>query len=338
MDRKQSRYDIFDLTKLILSVLVVFIHCEPLKQYSDFGNIITKGGICRIAVPLFFAMSGLFLLKEGLSSNRFLRQLKKLLKLYLTWSAIYFLMKIYFASRLGSLSIGFLKEELWNTVFIAEHYHMWYVLALIYAIFILLLCSKIHLKRLNTKGNIIVIGLLYLIGCLHYTYNWICGFANCNIDMVIYKFEGLFNAVFIALPLMLVGVMAYRNYARYSKRGCLIKCFVALVMYFAEIMMLFIFVRNVQYYVHYLTTPILIYYLICLLLKIDFSFSNPSLSMFCRQTSLFIYCIHPMLIYLWQIYVGSVGFLRFCIVLIGSIVLSIVYYFVFYTIKRRKKI
>ena len=322
----RRKFDVFDVTKLILSVLVVYIHCEPLKIYSEFGNLLIQGGLCRIAVPLFFAMSGFFLFRDGLDRLKIIKQMKKMLFLYLIWSAIYFFVKLFFALYLNSITADFFIEEVWNTIFIAEHYHFWYILALIYALLIFYIVSILGAYHYTNKTLMIIVGVLWIIGCLHYTYNWIGGFSHSYFDSLTYKFEGVFNAFFIALPLLLVGSLASRYYVQKSKTELLIGIIVSAVLCFFELLVLKFFVPNVKYFNFYLFTPILAFYIICYLLKINFSFANRKISLLFRKMSMFVYCIHPMLIYFWEIYFGTTGLVRFFSVLFGSLFLSLAYY------------
>ena len=58
------KYNSLDLLKILLSVLVVCIHTFPLQSYSRIVNAFLVNELSRIAVPLFFIISGFFYSKN----------------------------------------------------------------------------------------------------------------------------------------------------------------------------------------------------------------------------------------------------------------------------------
>lgn len=87
----RTYYNIFDLTKFILSFIVVAIH----TQMTETGPIMKV--LCTLAVPLFFIISA-FLLNHNMSLPNWgghKRGIQKLLRLYIIWTIIYLPLTIY---------------------------------------------------------------------------------------------------------------------------------------------------------------------------------------------------------------------------------------------------
>lgn len=135
-----------------LMILVVFIHSENLLVKFSTGNIMAQklsmnsfiqnffsNGICRIAVPLFFIISGyLFFLKIEYSFSGFFRKYKSrfysLFVPYIIWSsygiALYFILqlfpftKIYFTHYINQYSLS----DFVKTLFIYPLTHqLWFI-------------------------------------------------------------------------------------------------------------------------------------------------------------------------------------------------------------------
>ena len=82
---EKQKYSL-DTLKLILSVMVVFIHSRIFMDSSTLLDTFTSNGIFRIAVPIFFIINGYYLPTD---KERFLKWLIKLY-IFICW-ADYFL-------------------------------------------------------------------------------------------------------------------------------------------------------------------------------------------------------------------------------------------------------
>lgn len=339
----KKRFYAIDLAKFILSIMVVLVHCDCIRCYSAIGNLVIREGICRASVPIFFAFSGCLMSLVGWNYTCLSKQLKKIFVLYIKWSLVYFLFKLIFSMVNNNYSNSFYLDELWNTLFIAENYHLWYLLALIYAIILFIVVLKIKDKNIIRKSNnsnnyilyFFVIAFLWIINCLHYTYNWVCQFNNTYLDLIIYKYEGIFNALFYAVPMIMVGRMSAMSYQKHKTISWAVKLILIIILYFTEIFLLFFFIPSVQNYTIYLTTPLLTYFLLCLLMNIRIQL-NKKISKFFRDMSLYIYLIHPMIILVWNSYIKRDGIIKFCTVLFLSFFLSLIIYSVKLFVKRDK--
>jgi len=149
-----------DIGKFILSIFVVAGHTSPLKSISIFPNFILIQILARNAVPLYFMISGyLFYIKRGSSTIKlgrftineyYYKYVKRLLAVYLVWSAIYLfdvLDRYYYGSGL-SWPVFALVYAWWGTVY-GTYIQLWFFPSLLFSITAVhLLGNKIGLKKL----------------------------------------------------------------------------------------------------------------------------------------------------------------------------------------------
>ena len=145
---KLKRYDILDLAKFILSIMIVAIHTALFQTYL-FPWL-------RIAVPLFFMISSFLLFdrvnassidqKDQVIKNYFIRQLK----LYLFWFIVLLPLTIYFRKDwvIGVDSIFHIITNIFsNTLFSSTFIASWFIVASIWATLIVYNASK----KVNNK-------------------------------------------------------------------------------------------------------------------------------------------------------------------------------------------
>lgn len=182
-----------DLLKFLLSLVVVWIHTGTNDLY----------GLTKIAVPLFFFLSGFFLFgkifrerKEGDSKNLVNTWLQKTLRLYLIWTAIYLPFAI----------IGFAKDGLsvWksaivytrNVLFVGENYlswPLWYLLGLLQAGILIWIGEKL---KMPLWGYLIMaLALIFLPVIFHLESN----------HVYLSLFKNIRNGFFLGFPCMVMG-------------------------------------------------------------------------------------------------------------------------------------
>ncbi|QZT36393.1 acyltransferase [Halosquirtibacter xylanolyticus] len=191
MEKKHSTNGI-DLLKFILSLLVVLIHCNPIKNDNCYKFLIE--GIIRIAVPSFFLINGL-LLKEQYLLNKSL-YLKKNIKIYLFWSLLYF--PFYYHTSISTYCLNF----------VMGYGHLWYIGAMILGVF---LFSFIYKSRLN---NVLLYIFIYAVACFSFYYIQIISEdIDHNIVAKILKLPKYLirNGFWDALPFIGIGYMIKRK-------------------------------------------------------------------------------------------------------------------------------
>ncbi len=158
------RYNNIDFLKFICAFLVVCIH----SQYGPFSGILGMyiSAIARIAVPIFFMISGFFYERNAQRENR---QIIKILKLILISSCLYIVWDYVFSHSGKTISeylysiynIDAIRHLLLFNI-TQNGGHLWYLFALFYVLII----AKV-LNRFNKPNYMFwLIPILLFIGLL----------------------------------------------------------------------------------------------------------------------------------------------------------------------------
>ena len=157
---KMKRNQSIDLLKLISVFLVVVGH----NQFSKhFGFIMDASS--RFAVPIFFMITGYFVIKSVNISTTLKHQMIKLAKYYITYELVYLAYE--FAIALSEMSFsGFNDNLLMYIKYILSAptigVHLWYIINIIWVMMIVYIFNKFN------KLNVLFIAssILYLIGII----------------------------------------------------------------------------------------------------------------------------------------------------------------------------
>lgn len=208
----KKTYDSLDVVKWVSALLIVIIHTNPFHG-SELLEFYTKDVISRIAVPLFFAISGyLFFRKITFENGKIARSqqnctylfryVKHLILIYLGASSFYLLYKIPLWYSIDWWGLHALKDYLVNFFLSSSEYHLWYILASIYGI--ILFYILLTFIRIDMIKYLCVAG--WIIECLLYSYSWM-GIDDIEIlTWLTSHFTVCFDAAFRAIPLMAVGL------------------------------------------------------------------------------------------------------------------------------------
>lgn len=304
----RTNYDALDVMKWICSILVVIIHCKPFQPYSDLLNVLTAEGICRIAVPFFYCTSGLLLAEKLTDRTACKKALMSNLRLYVLWSVPYFLI---------GLANNSLADQLRYTVIDGgSYYHFWYLLAMLYALPLMPFLA--HRKSLTL---VLMVIPLWALRCLQYVYRWV-PFVDIPWDT---SFDTLRDAACCAVPMMAMGILCLRFRHRRSPKFWLLCTVMSGTANLLELLLLYFRTAHTGHFEFLFTTPFVVFCLVNYLATVDFSFANQRISLTLRQASVWIYCIHPMLIVLYSCLDNSQGLRRFFIVLTLSLLSSLGY-------------
>lgn len=162
-----------DIAKLICSLLVVCIHTSPLLSFDGRLNSFLVNCLSRVAVPLFFVFSGFFLFSKigdgGIDKGIVLGYIKRIFKLYIIWSAVYFPFTLLAMMKAPGVkgAVYVLLNWAKNMVFSAGYGFLWYLPATAVAV--------AAVSFLINKGaginRIIALGaVLYIIGLCGQSY------------------------------------------------------------------------------------------------------------------------------------------------------------------------
>lgn len=304
IEQAPAHYAALDLVKLICALLVVVIHTSPLESVSAAAQFAVENILARVAVPLFFAISGFLFFgklkfnggKISADSENFRRLLtccKKNILLYLGWSAVY-LVLVYLPMwyRTGWWGIHVVKDTLASLLFSGIHYHLWYLLAMIYAVPLLygLLCL-LPIKKVSW-----IAVLLWAGECLTYSYAWIGVDRLPLVSFISSRMPIVFDATFRAVPLLMAGAAIARTPPDWNRKKTYLICTAAFLLCTAEATALYILSPNEGKYSYLFSTPMLAASWLFCILQVRKTLVPKAGAQMMRQMSLTIYCIHPLVI------------------------------------------
>jgi serine/alanine racemase len=198
-DVKRLKYPAVDFVKFILAISVLFIHFQPLRDFSQMAHHLSADTLARLAVPFFFMSTG-FLSQDALMEASLLkRRLVKIFKLWLIWSLIYLPYRL-IGMAFNQLSLTedliiLFKDIVLQGVFI----HLWYLPAVMFSLIALYLL----LKKMSIQSILFVSFILFVIGSFADAYTGlfqqsptIYGYIEFYLDFFITSRNGLFFGLF----------------------------------------------------------------------------------------------------------------------------------------------
>lgn len=166
-----------DYFKIFLSILVITIHTQNLwGEQSLFGWLISNG-VARIAVPIFFIISGYFISQKLEDNQRLKRYLRHILIIYIVWTIIY--LPVY---------CNTIEPRSFITFAFLGYYHLWFLPALLLGILIL----KGIRKFIKNNTFILLIGFLLFI----------TGYLMENAGL---PYRTFYNGIFFGFPFISLG-------------------------------------------------------------------------------------------------------------------------------------
>lgn len=279
-----SRLESFDTLKFLLAFLVVVLH-------TGFTGLIGLeiNAISRIAVPLFFMITGYYL--PTMTDNKFNKHLKKIV--YFTiLSTLFYTSIICIKPIISGKSFDWFSNVIFNkknicdwllfnsTNFISGH--LWYFYALLYALIIIYFARKFNRKSILQK----IIPILFLG-------NYILSYFDAIISR---------NFLFTALPYILLGWL-FRNKEKQitnifhkPQTYLLVFILICIGLGFEIFIYKFIGVKIVRD--HYLLTcPMAICIFLMVLRKPHFG-ANSIFTVIGKKYSAYIYIMHAFIIFL----------------------------------------
>lgn len=323
---KKSRNPAIDFSKFIASLMVIGLHTVFLEDINYEVNFVIVHILFRLSVPFFVICTG-FYLSLSLESHSYSylsihRQELKLIKMYSFWTIIYLLLSIPKWIQSGWFSISAFKDFVVATITNGSHYHLWYIISLIYALPIFWLIAKF----VKNKSVIVVLAVML------YSFQLIVsGYGFFLPENVFYTlkttewFWALYRAVFFMLPFLILGKIVATGIIM-TKRTAFFGTIISITLLFAEVYLLRSLQVGMSFYI--MTMPTM-YFLFQLILQISFPF-NVHVCTILGASSTLIYCIHPAIYELLNKFFSGQSFLY-----ILTAFLSVVFSVVYIVIKRR---
>lgn len=209
---QELNYKMIDLAKYVAAIMVICIHCNSLfpNEYLDF---FIKNIVCRIAVPFFFISSAYFVRKGSKNKTNYVSDyLKKLIKSYWLWSVVFIPIGLDWIHQNLSIA-GYLLPFafLYGLIHIGTYYHLWYIPAMIFAIYVV---DKL-LKRFSYRILFIVSILLFMFGSIESYYGLLQnGWFKDSFDLLIKVIFTTRSGLLYGMIFTLIGFYIYDNQDR----------------------------------------------------------------------------------------------------------------------------
>ena len=186
---KNKRIDL-EIIRIIAAFFVIFNHSGKygylLYSHSSPNQIsfwiyLSISILCKIAVPLFFAVSGILLLKKDDTPKILFKRIIRMIVVLIVISAIYFVFNYYEDNKNFNI-VCFLKLLYSNNV----EFHLWFIYQYI-AFLLILPVLRAIVKGIGDNVNIYkyVIILSFLILSVFPSFDWIVFKANTTINTMI---------------------------------------------------------------------------------------------------------------------------------------------------------
>lgn len=291
----KKNYDGIDLFKFIGAFLVISIHTEIFSSLSTIFNYYFINVLSRLAVYFYFIATSYFFFKGISFENGKIKKCKenfsklkkyfiRIFLLYFIWSFIYMISDLPTWYKYECLNIkNFLGFGL-NCILDSSHYHLWFLISLVYAIPIMYFV----LRFVKLKTFAIISVIFYIIGLIYGTYS----FTNPPLADI----WNLFGDIFIRLRTVLFYVIPICTFAIYSDKIKLSKAKInistvlAIILYSAEQMILYFSFPNTTSSYSIFTIPATLFiFVFAKNLNLELKYSY-----ILRKLSTLIYCSHPL--------------------------------------------
>ncbi len=307
--------------------MIIAIHVNLFWDSNDSLNVFIVDILCRFAVPFFAVCSGYFLKGVYESSSKVdgseagllsLRKYgKKIIKLYLIWSVIYLLFSLPEWVETGWFSTRAFLDYGIASIRFGSYYHLWYLLSLIYAIFLLL----VIIKYFSDKEKTWLIILLWTVKTISYGYQMVLPDGVRQQLSRLMFWRGMYDAVFCILPLLLLGAEIYKK-ERKKTLWIVIGFCVSFILLIIEVTTLKHLGQDEVSFIF--TTLPTSYFLFQIVLSIKIKSLIKPIYIIVRQST-FIYCFHPIAIKLYSNWVTN-SFSKWIVVAISSTIAGIGWY------------
>ncbi|MBO5666382.1 MAG: acyltransferase [Firmicutes bacterium] len=297
-----AQYARIDAARFFCALLVVAIHVRPLETYTELGNFLLDKGLCRIAVPFFFLVSGFFWARKPMGLKSLGSFLLRIVILYGLWTAIYY------PVVLESQDM----TNFWRRCLLSgSYYHLWYYPAM----FVAVILTWIFFRKRG--GFAVMLALLcYVIGCLGESYY---GFFadNAQVTAAAERYFALFwstrSGLFFGFFFFALGAYLQKARWRMSRRKAAAALAVSFGLMAVEILTLRSLGVARDYNLYFALIPATLFFFLWLTSRSHGtpSWLTPELCGFLRKTSVLIYGIHLWFKYYGVKWATTVGFAAF---------------------------
>lgn len=282
-----------DMSRIIFAIMVVAVHTNPLYDISETLGYIATNIIPMIGVLFFFSVSGFYYTRSLLSGKRiFKKTFISVLKVYITWSFVYFFVDLINVFLQGKLLVPFIKSFTLNFFIHGSHYHLWFFPAILFCFLIVAFFHRIRL--INVLGYASI--FLFVLGLLGSSY-YSVGNSIPLIKLIINKsyFPFIRRVLSMGFPFFMLGyflnVFKYK-YQEISNKNLLINWFFVSILFLIEIILVIKSKLQVNIAITIFSYPLLFITMI-ILLKNPLS-NKKDIAKYLKKLSSFMYYSHPL--------------------------------------------
>ena len=230
-----KQYKTLDFAKFICAILIIVLHTAPFGSYSKLLTFAFRNIITIIAVPFFFLTSGFLAFKKLNSLDDeekgmyVFQYLKRILVMYLIWSAVYFVFVAIKWKRDG-FSISSILEYVKDFFFEGSYFTIWFLPALFGATILVYLLHK----KINYSTIFVIACVIYLFtlgGSSYYGLVTKIPAFKAVYDFYYSFFDSIKNAVCFGLIFVSMGAMVSENEEKITQNVRAIKAFVPVALF-----------------------------------------------------------------------------------------------------------
>lgn len=289
-----DRNSAVDVAKFAAALMVIGIHTAIFSDINDIIYCSVVHIICRVAVPFFAVCTGYYIgskvsFSEKLETTKanktvFFRQWKKFLILYAVWTGLYLLFSIPFWLQIGWFSPMAFVDYAVATLTSGSHYHLWYLLYMLYS----LPAAYLLLRWVPKRRWGPLIAILWVIAIWVYTYKTFLPSCFLKIGSL-----ERFSMLPILLPLILTGIYISKEAKRKTKRFYIVGLLTSITFLSLEVFLLrYLGIEKVSFIAFTLPTAYFLFHLVLeSSLRNDVKYAG-----LLGEISTFVYCVHPMFI------------------------------------------
>ena len=216
----RKNFDAIDLTKFILSFLIVALHADAFYDISPKLNLVLCGGIARIGVPVFFTASAFFFFRKKQDGASLKRYCKRLGILYLCWFIVQLPKTIF--DRIICSHTGF-AETMFRFVrsfFVTSTFSgSWFIVSCIFCALLFYALEKLPEKRRKVITLILSVAV-YVFCVICSAYGNILEGTAFERPLIIYKliFANPYNNLFTGIPYFALGRYFAKHEGNWGKK------------------------------------------------------------------------------------------------------------------------
>ncbi len=299
-----------DFTRFVFALCIMFGHL--CWQFYDVliqkYPLIEVFGV-RMGVQFFFMVSGYYYMSARLAGkNNFVKQLKSLLQSYLVWTCVYYFLSFVINIIVAKEPIGqFLLERVVFFFTRGSYAHLWYMVALIYAIIMVEVAYRIG-KEKGWTILAVFASVCYIVGVLHDEFGLLCDVPLLGELYAWSGYEVIRNIFCLGLPFVMLGYGAVRRKERFASipaKRQTIYFVVSIVVLVAETCAVYVFETPIDYKAM-VSLPICGIVLFLWLQQRSTAWMNERATTL-KRLSAYIYFVHPAVMAVYDFAIKKAG-------------------------------